>query len=210
MSRVYDVRMFDPSRAPDLSPPPSFGLWNAIIFLDQFGTSLSKADEVIFGHWNDYADKVINMFHQMIRQTDELVFSNDEYTDLVRILQAFPHRPNLAIVLADKVYDECDGIVDMVAHQVQTPVQKVWSAWAVRVEAIYRELVQKMGRCKLRPAKLDEADFGSERLFSSSDLPKTEGLTDLLHKILDSSSEPEEQPENPKTGLEAHMQRMGF
>ena len=202
--------MFDPSRAPDLSPQPSFGLWNAIFFLDQFGTSLRQADEVIFGHWDDFADQAINTLHQMIKQTEELVFPHDEYTDLVRTFQAFPHRPNLSTVLEEKVYDECDSIVDLVADQVQTPVQKVWLTWAVRVEAIHQDLAQKMGRCKLRPAKHDEGDFGLENLSLSSHLPKTESLTDLLHKILDSSSEPDEQPEGPKTGLEAHMQRMGF
>ena len=202
--------MSDPSRAPDLSPQPSFGLWNAILFLDQFGTSLRKADEVIFGHWDDYANRVINTLHQMIKQTEGLVFSNDEYRDLVRTLRAFPHRPNLSTVLEDQVYDECDSIVDVVARQLQTPVKKVWFTWAVRVEAIHQDMAQQMGHCKLKPVKHDEGDFGLEHLSLPSNLPKTDSLTDLLHKVLDSSSEPDEKPENSNTGLEAQMERMSF
>lgn len=67
-----------------------------------------------------------------------------------------------------------------------------------------------MSRCKLKLAKQDEGDFGLAHLSLSSDQPKAESLISLLHKILDSASEPDEGLENPKTGLEAHMQLMGF
>ncbi len=51
MSRVYNTSNADPRRAPDLAPRPTFGLWDAIFVLDQpdTRTSLSEADEVIFG-----------------------------------------------------------------------------------------------------------------------------------------------------------------
>ena len=39
----------------------------------------------------------------------------------------------------------------------------------------------------------------------NTNLPKTDSLTDLLHKILDSASEPDEEPENSKTGIEGQM-----
>ena len=146
----------------------------------------------------------------MIKQTEELEFSKDEYTDLVRTFQTFPRRPNLSAVLEDHVYDECGVVVDLVARQAQTPVQKVWFSWAVRVEAIHQDRAQKMRRCKLKRVEQDEGDFGLEHVSLSPNLPKTESLTDLLHKSLDSSSEPDEKPENPETGLETHMQRMGF
>lgn len=90
MSRVHNVSNTDPRRAPDLVPRPTFGLWDAIFFLNQDATSLIDADEVVFGHWDDYADQAINVLHQMINQTEMLVFSQDEYTDLVRTFQAFP------------------------------------------------------------------------------------------------------------------------
>lgn len=67
-----------------------------------------------------------------------------------------------------------------------------------------------MSRCKLKLAKQDETDFGLAQLSLSSNLPKAENLIGLLHKVLDSASEPDEELENPKTGLEAHMQLMGF
>lgn len=66
-----------------------------------------------------------------------------------------------------------------------------------------------MSCCRLRLAKQDEDDFGLAQLSISCDLPKTESFTGLLHKMLDSASEPDE-PEEPKTGLEGHMQRMAF
>lgn len=118
MSPVYDGSNPDPRRAPDLVPRPTFGLWEAIFFLDEPGASLSQADEVIFGHWDDYADLAVKMFHQMIQQTDGLVFSDDEYTDLVRTLvQAPPHRPNLSTVLRDNVYDEDEYVEKALANQ---------------------------------------------------------------------------------------------
>ena len=210
MSSVYNVSKRDPRRAPDLATRPTFGPWDVAFFLDESGTSLSKADEIIFGHWDDYADQTIRTLHQMIKQTEELVFCDDEYTDLVRTFQAFPHRPNLLIVLRDGVYDKHESPVKALAHSALTPVQKVWHLWATRVEAIHQDLAQKMSCCKLRFAGQDEGDFGLAHLSISSDLLKVERLTRLLHKILDSASEPDEEPENPKTGLEAHMQSMGF
>lgn len=67
-----------------------------------------------------------------------------------------------------------------------------------------------MSRCRLRVAKQDEDDFGLAQLSISCDLPRAESLTGLLHKMLDSASEPDDEPEGPKTGLEGQMQRMGF
>lgn len=200
----------DPRRAPDLPPRPDFGLWDAIFFLDQFGTSLSQADEVIFGHWDDYADHAIKRLHQMIKQTEELVFYDDDYTDLVRTFQAFPHRPNFLIVLKDSAYDEHACIDKIEFNPAPTPVQKVWHIWATGVEAIHRDLAEKMSRCKLRLADQLEDDFGLATLSISSDLPRCESLTGLLHKVLDSASEPDVELENPSTDLEAHMQLMHF
>ena len=210
MSSVYTVSKRDPRRAPDLATQPTFGPWDVVFFLDDSGMSLSKADEVIFGHWDDYADQAIKTLHQMIKQTGELVFCDDEYTDLVRTFQTFPHRPNLSIVLRDGVYEEYESAIKAPAYLARTPVQKVWHLWATRVEAIHQDLAQKMSCCKLRQAEQDEDDFGLAQLSICSDLPKADSLTGLLHKILDSASEPDEEVENPETGLEAHMQSMGF
>ena len=210
MSRVYNTSTPDPRRTPELAPRPTFGLWDAIFFLEQPGMSLSDADEVIFGHWDDYADQAVSILHQMIKQTEDLVFSDDEYTDLIRTFQAFPHRPNLSNVLSDNLYDEHECAVEALPDLAQTPVQKVWHKWATRTEAIHRGLAETMGRCKLQLAKPDASDFGLSHLSLSPDLPRCESLMGLLHKILDSASEPDEAPENRKTGLEAHMQLMGF
>ena len=171
---------------------------------------LSKADEVIFGHWDDYADQAIRTLHQMIKQTEDLVFSNDEYTDLVRTFQAFPHRPNLLTVLRDNAYDEHESGVNPTVNLTQTPVQKAWHLWATRVDAIHRDFAQKMSCCKLQHGKQDEGDFGMAHLSINTNLPNPDCLTDLLHKILDSASEPDEEPENSNTGLEAHMHSMSF
>ena len=203
--------MSDPSRAPDMPPRPTFGLWDAMFYLDEPGVPLSKADEVIFGHWDDYADQAIGTLHQMIKQTEDLVFPNDEYTDLVRTFsQAFPHRPNLLTVLRDNVYNEHESGVNLMVNLPQTPVQKAWHLWATRVDVIHRDFAQKMSCCKLQLGKQDEADFGMANLSISTNLPKTDNLTNLLHKILDSASEPDEEPENSTTGLEAHMHSMSF
>ena len=211
MSRVYNMSNADPRRAPDLAPRPIFGLWDAIFFLDQpdTSTSLSEADEVIFGHWDDYADQVIKTLHQMIEQTERLMFSDDEYTDLVRTFQAFPHRPNLSNVLRDNLYDEHECAVKAMTSGVQTPVQKVWHIWATGIEEIHGNLAEKMGRCTLQLAKQDEGDFGLSLLSLYPDLPQSESMTGLLHKVLDSASESDDE-ENRKTGLETHMQLMGF
>ena len=50
MDRVNTVSNTDPRRAPELIPRPTFGLWDAIFFLNQDATSLIEADEVVFGH----------------------------------------------------------------------------------------------------------------------------------------------------------------
>ena len=210
MSAFYNTSSFDPSRAPEIPLRPTFGLWDAIFYLEEPGTSLSKADEVIFGHWDDFADQAIRTLHQMIKQTEDLVFSNDEYTDLVRTFQAFPHRPNLPTVLRDKVYEAHESGVKSFADVPQTPVQKTWHLWATRVEAIHQDVAQKLSCCKLQLDKQDEGDFGMAHLSISSDLPKTDSLTSLLHRILDSASEPDEERENPQTGLEAQMLSMRF
>lgn len=210
MSPIYSIQVSnrDPSRAPDLVSRPTFGLWEVRFFLEEPGVSLSKADEIIFGHWDDYADQAINTLHQMIKQTEELVFCNDEYTDLVRTFQAFPHRPNLLTVLRDNVYNEYESNVEAQANLAQTPVQKVWHLWATRVEAIHRDLAQKMSCCKLQHARQDQGDFGLAQLSMSTNPPTTDNLASLLHKILDSASEPD--ADNPGTGLEAQMHSMGF
>ena len=242
MSLIYDGSNADPRRAPALVPRPTFGLFDAIFFIDEPGTSLSTADEVIFGHWDDYADQTINILHKMIDQTEGLVFSDDEYTDLVRtFIQAFPHRPNLSTVLRDNVYDDYDCVNDALTNLRQSelplpihhspdmssdsrnvlerevltprssaPVQKVWRTWATRVEEIHRGLAERMSRCKPKHAKQDKGDLDLARLSLSSGQPKAESLISLVHKILDSASEPDEEPENPKTGLEAQMQLVGF
>ena len=206
--------MSDPCRAPDMPPRPTFGLWDAIFFLDEPSMPLSKADEVIFGHWDDYADQAIGTLHQMIKQTEDLVFPNDEYTDLVwTFSQAFPHRPNLLTILRDNVYDKHKSGVNPMVNLPQTPVQKAWHLWATKVDVIHRDFAQKMSCCKLQFGKQDEADFGMAHLSISTNLPKTDSLTNLLHKVLDSASEPDafaEEPENSKTGLEAHMHSLGF
>ena len=210
MSRVYSVGNVDPRRAPDLTQRPTFGLWDANFFLDRPGTSLSEADEVIFGHWDDYADQAIKILHEMIKQTEALIFSNDEYTDLVRTFQAFPHRPSLTTVLRDNVYAEHKCAVTAMTDLAQTPVQKVWYTFATKVEAIHQDLAEKMRHCKLQLAKQDNGDFGLANLSLSSDLPRIESLTGLLHLILDSASEPDEEQDNARTGLEAQMRLMGF
>ncbi len=81
--------------------------------------------------------------------------------------------------------------------------------WATRIEEIHRDLAEKMGRCTLQLAKQDEGDFGLSLLSLDPDLPKSESLTGLLHKVLDSASEPDDE-QNRNTGLETHMQLMGF
>lgn len=209
MSRFYNVNNTDLRRAPDVAPRPTFGLWDALFFLDQPGASLSQADQAVFGHWDDYADQAIRILHQMIKQTEELVFSNDEYTDLARTFQAFPHRPNLSIVLRDNVYDEHEAAGRILADHSQTPVQRIWHMWANRVEEIHQDLAEKMRHCKLQLAKQDEEDLGLANLSLSSNRPKSESMTGLLHLILDSASEPDDL-ENIQTGLEARMQHMGF
>ena len=197
----------DPCRAPDLPPRPTFGLWEVRFFLEETVTSLSKADEIIFGHWDDFADQAIRTLHQMIKQTEKLIFYNDEYTDLVRTFQAFPRRPNLLTVLRDNMYDEHKSTVESFANLPQIPVQKAWHLWATRVEAIHGDFARKLSCCKLKLDKRDAGDLGMAHLSLSSNLPKADSLTDLLHKILDSASEPDE-PENPTTGLESHMHSM--
>ena len=210
MDRANNVSNTDPRRAPQFVPRPKFGLWDAIFFLNQDATSLIEADEVVFGHWDDYADLAINTLHQMITQTEMLLYSDDEYTDLVRTFQAFPHRPNLSIVLRDNLYDEHEILINNLGDLTPTPVQKVWNMWATRIEEIHRDLAEKMSRCKLRLAKQDEGDFGLGELSISVDPPRSESLTGLLHKMLDSASEPDVEPENPETGLEGHLQLMGL
>ena len=210
MDRANNVSNTDPRRAPQFVPRPTFGLWDAIFFLDKEATSLIEADEVVFGHWDDYADQAINTLHQMIIQTEMLVFSDDEYTDLVRTFQAFPHRPNLSTVLRDNLYDEHEILINDLSDLTPTPVQKVWHMWATRIEEIHRGLAEKMSRCKLRLAKQDEGDFGLGKLSISVDPPRSESLTGLLHLMLDSASEADDQPEYPETGLEGHLQLMGF
>ena len=184
---------------------PTFGLWDVSFFDDGPGMPLRMADEVIFGHWDDFADQAIRTLHQMIKQTEDLVFLNDEYTDLVRTFQAFPHRPNILTVLKDDAYNEHESGVNPMVNLHQTPVQKAWHLWATRVDAIHQDFAQEMSRCKLKLGKQDNADFGMAYLSINTNLPKPDSLTDLLHKMLDSASEPDEQPENSKTGLEAHM-----
>ena len=206
MSRV--CKNPDPRIAPGLAARPTFGAWDALFFLDQFGMTLSDADQVIFGHWDDYADQTIGVLHRMIQQTERLVFSNDEYTNLVRTFQAFPHRPNLSNVLRDVLYDEHESVIKVIADGVQTPAQTQWHTWADRVGEIHRNLAEQMGRCRLKLADEDGEDFGFASL--SIALPKTETLTGLLHKILDSASEPEEEQEDAQTGLESHLNLMGF
>ena len=206
MSRV--CQKTDSRIAPGLAARPSFGAWDALFFLDRPGMTLSDADEVIFGHWDDYADQTIGVLHRMIQQTERLVFSNDEYTNLVRTFQAFPHRPNLSNLLRDVRYDERESVMEVIADGVQTPAQTQWHAWADRVEEIHRNLAEKMSRCRRKLADEEEEDFGFANL--SIALPKTETLTGLLHKILDSASEPDEEQEDAQTGLESHLQLMGF
>ena len=210
MSQAHNINSSNPRKAPDLVHQPKFGLWDVIFFLDRPDTSLSKADEILFGHWDDYADQAIMILHQMIKQTEDLVFGDDEYTDLVRTFQAFPHRPNISAVLRDNVYNEHENIANMQTDLTQTPVQKVWRMWAARVEIIHQDLAARMSRCKIQPAKQDEGDLGLSQLSLSARHPKTESMTGLLHKVLDSASEPDEEPQNPKTGLEARMQLMGL
>ena len=193
-----------------MSPRPTFGLWDVLFFDDKPGMPLRKADEVIFGHWDDYADQAIRTLHQMIKQTEDLVFPNDEYTDLVRTFQAFPHRPSLLTVLRDKAYNEHESGVNPMVNLPQTPVQKAWHLWATRVDIIHGDFAQKMSCCRLRLVKQDDADFGMANLSININLPKTDSLTELLHKILDSASEPDEEPESSKIGLEAHMHDMSL
>ncbi|KAM0793935.1 hypothetical protein BDR22DRAFT_54897 [Usnea florida] len=194
--------------APGLAARPSFGAWDALFFLDRSGMTLSDADEVIFGHWDDYADQAIGVLHRMIQQTERLVFSNDEYTNLVRTFQAFPHRPNLSSVLRDVRYDERESVTEVIADGVQTPAQTQWHKWADRVEEIHRNLAEKMSRCRPKLVDEEEEDLGFASLSIAP--PKTETLTGLLHKILDSASEPDEEQEDAQTGLESHLQLMGF
>ena len=170
--------------------------------------TLSDADEVIFGHWDDYADQTIGVLHRTIQQTERLVFPNDEYTDLVRTFQAFPHRPNLSNVLRDILYDEHESVMKVIANGVQTPAQTQWHTWADGVEEIHRNLAEKMSRCRLKLADEDEEDLGLANLSIAP--PKTETLTGLLHKILDSASESDEEQRDAQTGLESHLQLMGF
>lgn len=75
---------------------------------------------------------------------------------------------------------------------------------------IYRDLATRMSRCKIQPAKRDEGDFGIAHLSLSAKLPKTETMTGLLHQMLDSASEPDEESQDTKTGLETRMQHMGI
>ena len=206
MSRIY--KNPDSGTAPALAARPTFGAWDALFFLDQSGMTLSEADEVIFGHWDDYADQTIGVLHRMIQQTERLVFSNDEYTNLVRTFQAFPHRPNLSHVLRDVLYDEHESVMKVIADGVLTPAQTQWHTWAERVEEIHRNLAEKMSRCRLKLADEWGEDLGLANLSIAP--PKTETLTGLLHKILDSASEPDEEQRDAQTGLESHLQLMGF
>lgn len=149
MSPVYSVHKPDPRRAPALPPRTTFRLWDAVFFLDQDTVSLRQADEVIFGHWDDFADQAFQVLHQMITQTERLMFPDDEYTDLARTLQAFPHRPSLPSVLGGNAYDEHEYAPEAMPHLDKTPVQKVWHVWATRVEEIYEYLAANMRRCGL-------------------------------------------------------------
>lgn len=126
MSQPHNINSHDPRKAPDLVPMPKFSIWDVIFFSDPPETSLRRVDEIIFGHWDDYADQAIRILHQMIKQTEDLVFGDDEYTDLVCTFQAFPHRPNLSAVLRNNVYNEHEDFTNMETELTQTPVEKVW------------------------------------------------------------------------------------
>ena len=96
----------------------------------------------------------------------------------------------------------------VIADGLQTPAQTQWHAWADGVEEIHRDLAEKMRRCRLKRTDEDEEDLGLANL--SIALPKTETMTGLLHQILDSASEPDEERGDTQTGLESHLQLMGF
>ena len=212
MSTVSRVKSHDPRKAPELLPRPRFGLWDVMFFAESPTTSLSQADEVIFGHWDDYADEALRVLHRMITQTEELMFGDDEYTGLVRTFLTLTRRPNLSTVLRDTVYgDQHESILRAHDDSFLTPVQKAWHLWATGIEAIHQDLAQKMSRCRLQPAaKQDESDFGLAHLSLCSRLPRTERLTGLLHKILDSASETDEEPEKVKRSLEDDMRLMAL
>lgn len=67
-----------------------------------------------------------------------------------------------------------------------------------------------VGSCRVKVAEEEEEeeDFGFADL--SIGVSKRESMTGLLHQILDSASEPDEERGDGRIGLERRLQRMGF
>ena len=171
-----------PYKAPTLPERPK---WGADELLKTRSTSRRAVIEEFVHSWNQWADKVDNIFRQMSEQADELGATEE---DLIKFIQTFSNHPPRPTLYGIEYYQKEDRPLtkEFVENILNARFRVRWNDFANKLERTYTCMANDLAQCRswLSSKNAGGADFGMSNL-SLSDGPSTRTqLQSILRSML--------------------------
>ena len=171
-----------PYKAPTLPERPK---WDADELLKTRVTSRKAVLEAFVHSWNQWADRVDNIFREMSEQVDELGATEE---DLIKFIQLFSNHPPRPTLHGIEHYqkEERPLTKEFVENILEGRFRVRWNDFANKLERTYTGMANDLAQCRswLSSKNASGADFGISNL-SLSDGPSTRTqLQSILRSML--------------------------
>lgn len=170
-----------PYKAPTLPGRPG---WSADEILKAPAKSRKAVLEEFLRSWNQWANKVDNIFRQMSEQADELGATED---DLIKFIQMFSNHPPRPTLHGIEYYQKEERpLTKEFVENILGKFHVRWNGFADKVERTYTGMANELGECRswLSSKSASGADFGISNLSLSTGPSTRTQLQSILRSML--------------------------
>ena len=170
-----------PYKAPTLPERPE---WSADEILKAPPKSRKAVLEEFLHSWNQWANKVDNIFRQMSEQADELGASED---DLIKFIQMFSNHPPRPTLHGIEYYQKEERpLTKEFVENVLAKFHVRWNGFAAKLERTYTSMANELAQCRswLSSKSASGADFGISNLSLSTGPSTRTQLQSILRSML--------------------------
>ena len=170
-----------PYKAPTLPERPE---WSADEILKAPSKSRKAVLEEFLHSWNQWANKVDNIFRQMSEQADELGATED---DLIKFIQMFSNHPPRPTLHGIEYYQKEERpLTKEFVENILARFHVRWNDFADKLERTYTRMANDLAQCRswLSSKNASGADFGISNLSLSSAPSTRTQLQSILRSML--------------------------
>ena len=170
-----------PYKAPTLPERPE---WSADEILKAPPKSRKAVLEEFLLSWNQWANKVDNIFRQMSEQADELGASEDDLIKFIQMFSTHPPRPTLHGI--EYYQKEERPLTKEFVENILAKFHVRWENFADKLERTYTSMANELAQCRswLSNKSASGADFGNSSLSLSAGPSTRTQLLSILRSML--------------------------